>query len=50
MIFGQLKGGREELRVLGRLREAGGDNEKLLIPFWVRGNLVEHVNQINDVA
>ena len=36
-IFGQLKGGAEVLRVLDRLSEAGGDNEKPLISVWIGG-------------
>lgn len=37
VIFGQLKGGEQELRVLDRLSEVGGDNEKPLIPVWIGG-------------
>jgi len=37
VIFGQLKGGEVELRVLDRLTEAGGVNEKPLIPVWIGG-------------
>lgn len=37
VIFGELKGGAKELHVLDRLSEAGGDNEKPLIPVWIGG-------------
>ena len=37
VIFGELKGGENELRVLDRLSEAGGDDEKPLIPVWIGG-------------
>lgn len=37
VIFGRLKGGTEDLRVLDRLSETGGDNEKPLIPVWIGG-------------
>lgn len=37
VIFGELRGGEKELRVLDRLSEAGGENEKPLIPVWIGG-------------
>ncbi|KAF8137088.1 cyclophilin-like domain-containing protein [Boletus edulis] len=37
VIFGQLKGGEAESRVLDRLSGAGGGNEKPLIPVWIGG-------------
>lgn len=37
VIFGQLKGGAEELHVLDRLSKVGGDNEKPVIPAWIGG-------------